>query len=251
MSNVLGGCNSNQKVKVYALDRMGCIDKGNDYPIVENLASFGYRPITNLYGLTDGNQIQFTVYGKEVLTKFFVWQVCDENGEQIAPDGSLVTFKAYWDSEGFGQSFGGGMTEEQVQALIAAAISPLQLRVTLLEARVTVLEENAGYTQLDTPTPTVSNVTYNSATAAWPAVTNSDSYDVYLNGELLGNATALTYPLTGLDESTPYSVGVVAVGTLPYLDSEAGEYDFNTPAQGGGGGNINVFPLTFPFQFAS
>lgn len=179
--------------------------------------------------------------------------VRNEAGEKI---GGIDAIKAYFDSLGIGQpsgGTGGGITPEQLNTILQGYV-PITV-FNALEARVEILEQNAGYTQLDTPVVTSSNTTANSALLSWSAIANASGYEVYRNQtDLMPIATLtadqLNYPLTGLTAQTQYTPAVKALGELPYLDSDLGTTQFTTQ-QGGGAGNINNLPFILPFQFAS
>lgn len=54
-------------------------------------------------------------------------------------------------------------------------------------------------------------ITQNSATLSWASTSGATSYDVYLNGNYIGNTTSLSYNFTGLSTGTSYNFGVAAV----------------------------------------
>lgn len=69
-----------------------------------------------------------------------------------------------------------------------------------------------------------SNIASTSLTLSWTASTGATSYDVYNGSTLLGNATGVSYNVTGLTANTSYTFKVIAknsVGSAPGVGSGA------------------------------
>ncbi|MCX2745622.1 S8 family serine peptidase [Mangrovivirga sp. M17] len=109
----------------------------------------------------------------------------------------------------------------------------------------------AGGPACDVPTGVASSdVTYNSFTVSWNAVTGADSYDVELNGSIVvDNSNTTSVNLTGLSANTTYAVRVrsnCSGGSSAY----SSEISVITPDQPGVGctGEIASYPYFESFE---
>ena len=104
-------------------------------------------------------------------------------------------------------------------------------------------------TQLAAPAPVASNITSISITITWPAVPNATVYEVRRNNIPQTGVQGTTFVDSGLNPDTQYQYIVIAKAQ-GYIDSPQGIVSATTQA-GQQPGNTNIFPLKFPFQFAS
>lgn len=116
-------------------------------------------------------------------------------------------------------------------------------------ATLLVTTQQGQQTQLATPQPVASNVTANSLTISWPAIPNATIYEVRRNNIPQTGVIGTTFNDSGLTPSTQYQYIVIAKAQ-GYIDSAQGIVSATTQS-GQQPGNTNIFPLTFPFQFAS
>lgn len=107
----------------------------------------------------------------------------------------------------------------------------------------------AGQTQLAAPEPVASNITSSSITISWPAVPNATVYEVRRNNIPQTGVQGTTFVDSGLSPDTQYQYIVIAKAQ-GYIDSPQGIVNATTQS-GQQPGNTNIFPLKFPFQFAS
>lgn len=213
-----------------------------------------YKPYEGNTGSTYDDRISIYTYGGlTVFEGYYPDWVRNEAGEKI---GGLADLVEYFDGLGIGQPSGGGsggITPEQLNTILQGYVTKTEYN-TLVQ-RVLILEQSAGYTQVDTPVVDVSNITSNSALVSWGAVDDATGYELYLNATDASpiatlQADQLSYQLSGLTPQTPYTPAVKALAILPFLPSDLGIKEFTTQS-GQQPGNTNIFPLTFPFQFAS
>ncbi|GAB3339767.1 hypothetical protein GCM10027429_26580 [Marivirga atlantica] len=111
---------------------------------------------------------------------------------------------------------------------------------------------SGGGTSCDTPTGLASsNVTYNSFTVSWNAVSGASSYDVEVNGSIASDdATNTSVNLTGASANTTYSVKVRAncSGGSSAYSSAISVTTPDEPSTGGCTGGISSFPYTESFE---
>ncbi|NMM47708.1 S8 family serine peptidase [Marinigracilibium pacificum] len=109
----------------------------------------------------------------------------------------------------------------------------------------------SGGTTCDTPTGlSSSDVTYNSFTVSWTAVSGADSYDVQVNGSVVADNTTATFVnLTGLSANTIYAVSVRSNCTSG-SSSYSPEISITTPSEPGSGctGEVSSYPYSESFE---
>jgi len=109
-----------------------------------------------------------------------------------------------------------------------------------------------GTATCDTPTGVAtSNVTYNSFTVSWDAVSSASSYDVEVNGSIVSDDATNTFvDLTGATANTTYSIRVRAncSGGSSAYSSAIDVTTPDEPSTGGCTGGISSFPYTESFE---
>lgn len=241
-------CTPDRKIKVYLQDGLLIIDKGNGLTIgPANPGLFTPTYIDTEFSYNDRVSLK---NGSDGFTDVSPERIARQDGTFV---GDTEAVMAYFTSLGIGKTSNNTAgTVKSVNNLLPDAEGNVTItlpfatltQLALLAARVSALEQQAGFTQLDTPEPITGTITETTAQISWGSISNADSYDIYLNDSFLTNVSTINYSFAGLIAGADYTAGVVAKGSGLYLNSDLGTVQFSTtgitPPQ-------NTLPYTLPF----
>lgn len=225
-------------VKVYEQNGLIVIEaRGNTSPVNPSLVIPVYTDKPDAYQ----DRVSIVISGANWinLTNIAPDLIRDENGDLLITEPRVQTVadvRAYFEELGVGQ---GGGSFDPNNYYPKDVIDEMFAEVYAL----------IGVTPLDTPVGAFSNTTANSTTLTLTPVANATTYEFKRNGSVVQMGPSNILNDTGLSPSTQYSYTWVAKGA-GYANSLPGSGSVTTQS-GGGGTNTNIFPLIFPFQFAS